>query len=190
MHLLRTCFCIWLGVRSNSQGRIVFVMAHFFALALTFLLILSNSCATAPAAQKGAWSIKLTTSGGFAGIGTGNLSVDSTGMASYEAPTSPNQVRKSCQGKLYKDRFEPIREAVDHTRPEEWNRPDLNIAAPDAFGYKLELRRGTKAEPVTVQWYDNTKDKLPADLKRLSDLLVQQMRSGCKFGDPGSGTPE
>jgi hypothetical protein len=56
--------------------------------------------------------------------------------------------------------------------------PDLNVAAPDAFGYKLELRMGTE-ESNTVQWYDNTRDQLPPDLKRLSDVLMQTMRTAC-----------
>jgi hypothetical protein len=157
-------------------------MGFFFSL-----LLLAGSCGTAPVMNKGPWSLKLTTSGGFAGIGTGNLSVDSDSNAVYEAPVPPNQVRKGCQGKLYKDKFDPINDAVAHANPKGWNGPELNVAAPDAFGYKLELRTGS--ETTTVQWYDNTRDKLPDDLKRLSDALLQQMKAGCSFGNPKSGTP-
>jgi hypothetical protein len=161
-------------------------MSHFSGLFLS-LLLLAGSCGTAPVMNKGPWSLKLTTSGGFAGVGTGNLSVDSDTNAIYEAPVPPNQVRKACQGKLYKDKFDPINDAVARANPKGWNGPELNIAAPDAFGYKLELRTGS--ETTTVQWYDNTRDKLPDDLKRLSDALLQQMKAGCSFGNPKSGTP-
>ena len=160
-------------------------MSHVIAAFLGLLLILSGSCAVEPPAPKGPWSVKLTTSGGFAGIGTGNISVDSDGHVAYEAPVPPNQVRKGCQGKLYKEKLVPISDSVARANPKGWNQPELNVAAPDAFGYKLELRMGS--ETTTVQWYDNTKDKLPEDLKRLSDLLLQQMKAGCSPGNPASG---
>jgi len=156
-------------------------MSHFIGLFLG-LLLLSGSCGPEPVRQKGPWSLKLTTSGGFAGIGTGNLSVDSDGNTAYEAPVPPNQVRKGCQGKLYKEKFDPINDAVERVNPKGWSQPELNVAAPDAFGYKLELHRGS--DITTVQWYDNTRDKLPEDLKRLSDVLLQQLRAGCSFGNP------
>jgi hypothetical protein len=154
-------------------------MSHFAISFLTLLLMLSGSCGVEPVTQKGPWSLKLTTSGGFAGVGTGNLSVDSEGKFSYEEPTSPQQVRKGCKGTLYNRQLQPLLDAVAQSNPKEWNRPDLNVAAPDAFGYKLELRFESDSEPTTVQWYDNTKDKLPSDLKRLSDVILQTMKTAC-----------
>ena len=51
-------------------------------------------------------------------------------------------------------------------------------------GYKLELQTGSDPKQVlTVQWYDNTKDLLPADLKMLCDVLLQTMNTSC------GGTP-
>ncbi len=164
-------------------------MSHFIISLLTLLLMLSGSCGIEPAVQKGPWSLNLTTSGGFAGVGTGNISVDSEGKVAYESAVPQNRVRKGCTGLLYKERFDPINDAVLRSNPKEWNQPDLNVAAPDAFGYKLELRIGS--EPATtVQWYDNTKDKLPDDLRRLSEVLLQQMKRECYSGDPKSGKPE
>ena len=154
-------------------------MSHFTIIFLTLLLILSGSCGIEPVTQKGPWSLKLTTSGGFAGVGTGNLSVDSEGKFSYEEPMSPQQVRKGCKGTLYSRQLQPLFDAVAQSNPKEWNRPDLNVAAPDAFKYKLEVRMGSDAEPATAQWYDNTKDKLPSDLKRLSDVILQTMKTAC-----------
>ncbi len=164
-------------------------MSHFTTIFLTLLMVLSGSCGIEPVTQKGPWSLKLTTSGGFAGVGTGNLSVDSAGKIAYEAPITPNSIRKACRGTLYKERFDPINDAVARTKPKEWNDRGLNVAAPDAFGYKLELRFGSE-EPTTVQWYDNTTDKLPDDLRRLSEVLLQQMKRDCYSGDPKSGKPE
>ena len=154
-------------------------MSHFAFLFLSLLLILSESCGVEPVIQKGPWSLKLATSGGFAGVGTGNLSVDSEGKFRYEEPVSSQRVRKGCEGTLYNRQLQPLLEAVAQSNPKEWNRPDLNVAAPDAFKYKLELRMGSDSDPATVQWYDNTKDKLPADLKRLSDAILQTMKTAC-----------
>jgi hypothetical protein len=153
-------------------------MSHFTTLFLTLLLILSGSCGVDPVIQKGPWSLKLTTSGGFAGVGTGNISVDSEGKYRYQEPSSPQQVRKGCDSTFKPKELQGLSDAVSQADPKGWNLPDLNVAAPDAFGYKLELRIGTE-EPTTVQWYDNTRDKLPADLKRLSDAAIQAMRAAC-----------
>lgn len=159
-------------------------MSHFVISFVSLLLFVSGSCGSEPVSQKGPWSLKLTTSGGFAGVGTGNLTVDSGGKFAYEEPKSPQQARKGCSGTLRPKQLDPISEAVTDSNPKEWNQPDLNGAAPDAFGYKLELRRGANAEPITVQWYDNTRDKLPPDLKRLSDVLMQTMKTACHPGAP------
>jgi len=154
-------------------------MSPFATTFLSLLLIFSGSCGMEPVTQKGPWSLKLTTSGGFAGVGAGNLSVDSDGKFEYQEPMSPQQVRKGCKGTLYPKQLKPLSDAVAQSNPREWNRPDLNIAAPDAFGYKLEVRIGSDSEPTTVQWYDNTKDKLPADLKQLSDAMIETMKTAC-----------
>jgi hypothetical protein len=153
-------------------------MSHVTMFVLTLLLILSGSCGIEPVIQKGPWSLKVTTSGGFAGVGTGNLTVDSDGKYKYQEPTSSQAVRKGCESTFRPKQMQPLSDAVSQTDPKGWHRPDLNVAAPDAFGYKLELRMGTE-EPTTVQWYDNTRDQLPPDLKRLSDVLMQTMRTAC-----------
>jgi len=153
-------------------------MSHFTPMFLTLLLVLSGSCGIEPVTQKGPWALKLTTSGGFAGVGTGNLSVDSEGKYKYQEPTSSQDVRKGCESTFRPKQMQTLRDAVSQAAPKGWSRPDLNVAAPDAFGYKLELRMGAE-EPTSVQWYDNTRDQLPPDLKRLSDVLMQTMRTAC-----------
>ncbi len=165
-------------------------MSHILISCLSLLLLFAGPCTTStapgqePVTPKGPWSLKLTTSGGFAGIGRGNLSIESDGKFEYEQPTSPQQVRKGCKGTMYPSHLSPISEAVAQAKPEAWNRPDLDVAAPDAFRYKLELRFGSAAQPTIVQWYDNTSGKLPPDLKRLSDLLLQIKKDDCGPGHP------
>lgn len=155
-------------------------MSHFTILLLSLFLILSESCGVEPVMQKGPWSLKLTTSGGFAGVGTGNLAVDSEGKYRYQEP-GPQDVRKGCESTFLPKQMQALSDAVSQADPKGWSNSELNVAAPDAFGYKLELRIGTE-EATTVQWYDNTRDKLPSDLKRLSDTVIQTMRTACHPG--------
>jgi hypothetical protein len=175
------------GVRGTIQESIVIAMPGFLVTCVTLLMLLAGSCLEqSPAAPKtvhAPWSLQLTTSGGFAGLGRGNLSVNHEGKYDCSQMT-PQDVRKGVAGSLHPARFQPISDAVAKTNPKEWSKPGLNVAAPDAFGYKLELQTGTDSKEVfTVQWYDNTKDQLPADLKKLSEVLLQTMSTSC------GGTP-
>ncbi|MFN2576127.1 MAG: hypothetical protein ABR607_00385 [Pyrinomonadaceae bacterium] len=112
-------------------------------------------------------------------MGRGNMAVDSEGKYNC-LQTDRQDVRKSVVGSLHPIQFQPISGAVAQANPREWNKPGLNVAAPDAFLYKLELRTGTDHKEIfTVQWYDNTRGQLPPDLKKLSDVLLQTMKTSC-----------
>lgn len=154
-------------------------MFAFLASCLSLSLILAGSCSKA-SSLKTAWSLQLTTSGGFAGIGNGNLWLNSEGKFKYDRPTRPGNSSKPCEGKLSNAELQSVNRAVAQSQPKNWQRPDLNVAAPDAFGYKLELRTAANGQPFTAQWYDNTSDRLPEDLKRLSAALMQAMNTAAK----------
>jgi hypothetical protein len=146
------------------------------------LLLLAGSCSNtlspqnSSPIQKGPWSIDFKTSGGFGGIGKGNIAIDSDGKCTYSQAVD-RQTKKGVTGTLYQRQLQPLTEAVARLDPNGWNKPGLNVAAPDAFGYNLELRTGPdKTDVATVKWYDNTADQLPEDLKRLSTLLEQAMQ--------------
>src|SRR3954471_10514249 len=155
-------------------------MSTFLISCLGFALLLAGSCSSHPPAaannavsNKGPWSLSLTTSGGFGGMGKGNFSVGSEGNYKCEE-TNRQAVRKGVMGKLTAGELQPFSDAVAGAQPKDWNKAELKIAAPDAFGYKLELHTGPPdANPFTVEWYDNTADKLPVDLKKLSDAIDQ-----------------
>jgi hypothetical protein len=155
-------------------------MPAFLISVLTMLLLLAGSCSsTPPAVQKGPWSLELKTSGGFIGIGKGNIAVDSEGKCTY-SEANRDQVHNSVNGTLHPRQFQPIKEAVAQLDPQGWKKPGLDVAAPDAFGYKLEFRTGPdKKEITTVQRYDNTANQLPEDLKKLDALLEQTMKTRC-----------
>jgi hypothetical protein len=155
-------------------------MAAFMISGLTFLLLLAGSCSTtSPAVQKGPWSLDLKTSGGFIGVGKGSISVDSEGNFACSS-NNRGQVVKGATGVLNPRQLQPISDAVAKLDLKGWNIPGLNVAAPDAFGYKLEFRTGADLNEITpVQWYDNTAGQLPDDLKRLSAVLEESMKARC-----------
>jgi len=160
-------------------------MPAFLITCLTLLSLLAGSCARQSPAQpktiQGPWSLELTTSGGFAGRGRGNLAVSGGKFSCSQ--TNP-QNGKGDEGVLNARQQQPIIDALAQVDPTGWNKPGLDVAAPDAFGYKLELRTGALLKDVyTVKWYDNTRDQLPEDLKKLSDVLLQTMDRSC------GGTP-
>jgi hypothetical protein len=154
-------------------------MPAFLVSIFTVLMLVVGSCSSQPTAPPKTWSIKFTTSGGFSGLGRGNMSITSDNK--FECTqTTPQKVRKSVAGGLHSTRFNPIRDAVAQLDPKGWNKPGLNVSAADAFGYNLEFRDGTENQKVfTVQWYDNTADQLPDDLKKISDVLLQTMSTSC-----------
>ena len=162
-------------------------MLGFLVTCLTVLLLMAGSCSQqSPSASKtiqAPWSLQLTTSGGFVGRGRGNISVNSEGKFKC-SQTNREDVRNGVEGGLHSTVFKPISDAVAQLNPKEWSKPGLNVASPDAFGYKLELKTGTANKEVfTARWYDNTMDQLPPDLKKLSEVLLQTMNTSC------GGTP-
>ncbi len=159
-------------------------MSSFLIPAFAFLLLLAGSCSNKPAAppppiQSGPWSIDYKTSGGFVGVGKGSISVDSEGKFACSSNNRGEAV-KGTTGNLNPRQLQPMSDAVAKLDRKGWNVAGLNVAAPDAFSYKLEFRTGTDLKELTaVQWYDNTAGLLPQDLKRLSAAVEETMKKVC-----------
>jgi len=159
-------------------------MSSFLISGFVFLLLLAGSCSNKPAApppttQSGPWSIDYKTSGGFVGVGKGSISLDSEGKFACSS-NNRGEVVKGATGNLNPRQLQPISDAVTKLDPKGWNITGLNVAAPDAFSYKLEFRTGADLkELTTVQWYDNTAGLLPQDLKRLSAVVEETMKKVC-----------
>jgi len=152
-------------------------------------VLLAGSCSTttsptsAPVGKT--WSLDYKTSGGFAGGGKGSLSVDSQGKFACSSNDRGQPVNGN-SGFLTPSQLRTVSEAVSKLDLNGWNIPGLNVAAPDAFGYQLKLHNGPGLDNVTtVQWYDNTADKLPADLKHLSAALEETMKARCTITSKG-----
>jgi len=152
-------------------------MFGFWVFLLSALLALVPSCSRPGADNQPAWSVQLKITGGFTGRGNGSLRLAADGAYLYEPPAIPNSGRKPCDGKLTAEELTPVTRAINHVQPKNWNLAKLKVAAPDAFGYELELRSDPKATPIDVVWYDNTSDQLPDDLKQLSEVLKQTMEN-------------
>jgi len=132
-----------------------------------------------PPVTAASWSIQLKTSGGFVGTGAGNLWIDSAGNFKYDPPKRPGQTARACEQKFTSSELQTVADAVGGSKPDGWQRPGLDVAAPDAFGYQLELHRDPN-QVFNVSWHDNTRDKLPDDLKQLSDTLLKSMQLAAK----------
>jgi hypothetical protein len=155
-------------------------MPALLILVLTMLLLAGSCSSTPPAVQKGPWSLDFKTSGGFIGIGKGSIAVDSAGRFACSS-NNRGEVVKGATGTLNPQTLRPISDAVAQLDPKGWKQPGLDVAAPDAFGYKLEFRSGPdQKEITTVQWYDNTAGQLPDDLKKLDVVLEQTMKARCR----------
>ena len=129
-------------------------------------LTLSSACPTGRAVAVSSWSVQLKTSGGLAGRGVGNVLITSAGRVRYEMPEAPNRRGHGCDGKLSREKLRHLGELIGESDPGGWKVSGPNAAAADAVGYELELKaRGGRTHKVT--WYDNTREGLPEDLRRL-----------------------
>lgn len=113
-------------------------------------------------------------------MGRGNVFINSDGKVRYEPPRIPGKSVRPCEEKLSSEELRSVDEAVAQSKPEGWNLPGLNAAAPDAFAYELELHQGGVEQVYKVKWYDNTGAQLPDDLKRLSGAIFQAMQEAAK----------
>jgi len=154
-------------------------MSPLIISTLTIVLLVVGSCSSQPPELKPSWGLDFNTSGGFAGVGRGNISVNDVGR--FECSHLDRQeIKKGAAGTLKPGQLKPISDAVAQLDTKGWSKPGLNVSAADAFGYKLEFHNGTDSKQIfTAQWYDNTADQLPGDLKKLSDVLLQTMKTSC-----------
>ena len=143
----------------------------FSVLALTTF---APACSHSQPADISSWSVQIKTSGGFIGIGRGNVLVRSDGKMTYVKAAVPGKTGPPCEGKLSSEEVRAINEAVRQSKPDQWKISGPNVAAPDAYGYELELIIDGKTHKI--QWYDNTQDQLPEDVKKLYGIVNSATR--------------
>ena len=135
--------------------------------AVLLMAVVGASHADAGGEAAGSWTIRVTTSGGFTGRGRGGVRVSSEGKLEAGKTAFPGTVPRSCEYQLSAEELTGIAASVAASKPDGWGAAGQKGAAPDAFGYRLELRQGERTHDAT--WYDNTRESLPADLKQLYD---------------------
>jgi hypothetical protein len=156
------------------------------SLCLFLTLTLLSGCSQAKPTESGSdiasWTVQIRTGGGFIGIGKGNVTVLSNGKVVSTRPDRSGEPGRPCEGELAADELRIVNEAVRRTKPGAWKIEGLNVAAPDAFGYVLELQtEGTGGKQVSkLEWYDNTENKLPADAKRLVQSVFSSIARAVK----------
>ena len=152
-------------------------MHHLFATLFSVLALtmFAPACSHSEPAEISSWSVQIKTSGGFIGIGRGNVLVTSDGKMTYVKAGRPGNSAPPCEAKLSIEEVRTIGDAVRQSKPDQWQIDGPNVGAPDAYGYELELTVDGKAHKI--QWYDNTGDKLPEDLKKLY-TVVNSVTSG------------
>ena len=133
------------------------------------VLLLLGLCLASVGSQSGSWTIRIDSSGGFAG-GRGSVLVSSDATVRV----TPRSGR-SCSSTLTAPELKAMQSAVDRARPSGWNRRELAVAIPDAFAYDLELRLRTNRNEQThkVRWYGTSPDALPPDLAGLNAELTK-----------------
>jgi hypothetical protein len=114
-------------------------------------------------------------------MGRGGVKLASMGEVSVSLPRRPRESAVECRGHLRDEERQNLERAIREIAPDGWRVASLDVAAPDAFGYRLTVElggipqaAGAPAESVgsqpgahTAVWYDNTADRLPRDLAAL-----------------------
>ncbi len=128
-------------------------------------MMLMLSCAASTTAPVEPWSIRVTSSGGFAGRGAGTYAIDSTGEV---AVTTMNG--RSCAFRATDEEMRRFRELLKDARPETWSASYIpKDPCCDRFEYELALEKaGTKR---TVKWIDDPLP-MPKDLAALTSAMV------------------
>jgi hypothetical protein len=165
---------------ASSYFRVITAMLHLFATLFSVLALtmFAPACSHPQPADISSWSVQIRTSGGFIGIGRGNVLVNSEGKITYVKPSPPGKTARPCEGKLSSEEVRAISEAVRQSKPDQWRISGPNVGAPDAYGYDLELIIDGKAHKI--EWYDNTQDKLPGDLQKLYGTVNSATRAAVK----------
>ena len=103
------------------------------------------------ATDEPAWKIEITTSGGFAGHGSGSLTVVADGTVI---------VRPGCRLRLSADDLKKLNELIEKAKPREWKAsyvvPTNPAGCCDMIGMTMTLTRG--GARWTSTWFD---DHLP-----------------------------
>lgn len=135
-------------------------------ITLLFLLVLFG-CAAAPV--KRPWKLELVTSGGFAGKGSGAITIESSGATHVKTANG-----KACEVKATADELKRYESLLAAAQPEKWKpsyAPENRCC--DRIEYDLTL---TSAEKTYKTEWISAPLPMPKDLSAIGDALVATLR--------------
>jgi hypothetical protein len=147
-------------------------MRALVAVALTLITGCATPTATEPseAITEKTPMLELRTTGGFTGLGLGELKISgSTATASFRGKSCTRELTTAERQNLDKT----IGNALTIAWRESYVREDNPYGAADQIRYELAWREETTAITRATWWYDETTNELPTELRRLVDLLTE-----------------
>ena len=118
----------------------------------------------------GAWTIRITTSGGFTGRGRGNVTLTSQGNLTCL------QTLRPCDNKLVDDKLRPIAQLVSSFDPSKWTSatPAGQSLCNDCYTTTVTFARrdGGKLKITTLSWDDATQSKVPPDVVKIVGMAL------------------
>jgi hypothetical protein len=129
------------------------------------LILLIVACTATYAGPKRPWRVEVTTSGGFAGHGTGDYAIDSAGQVTAKLFNG-----RQCTFTAAAEDVDRIEELLARARPREWKDSyEPKETCCDRFAYTLTYdEAGTVTE---TRWIDHPLP-MPKDLAALADAIV------------------
>ena len=118
----------------------------------------------------GAWTIRISTSGGFTGRGRGSVTMTSQGNLSCLKTSRP------CTEKLVDDKLRPVARLVSSFDPSKWASPtpQENMVCNDCITTTVTFarREGGKLKIKSLSWNDATQIKAPSDVVRIVEMAL------------------
>lgn len=118
---------------------------------------------------EGAWTIRITTGGGFTGRGRGNVTLTSQGNLACL------QTLRPCDSKLVDDKLRPIAQLVSSFDPSKWDStPAGNSFCNDCYTTTVTFARrdGGKLKVARLSWDDMTQSKVPPDMVKIVEMAL------------------
>ena len=149
-----------------------------FSIFFAAMLLAAHTCVPKDKMVTKMLTMRLTTDGGLAGRGLGNVTVDATTDANAPRVETTDAARKSCNGTLTPEEKQRLRNLANAARPDLWQH---EYPAPrgsgDMIHYTLTL--GDR----TTSWYGESPSDLPQDARDLREALWgvrDRVARGCK----------
>jgi len=140
----------------------------FCPLVVAQNLVTGGEEATLPVPDgDGAWSMRITTSGGFDGRGKGNLTLTSIGELVCSLPGRP------CGGaKVSVSALQPLTQLLVSADTSKWVQPANLMLCMDCYITSVTFSRWESGtlRVLRFSWNDVTRSSMPTELVRVTDL--------------------